>query len=184
MNILIAGVGGQGVVLASKVLAECAIRRGLNVRTAETIGMAQRGGCVLSHVRIGDYTSPLIPRACADAVIAFEPTEAVRALLYLKPDRAMAVCTTEINPTSDSASLLHHLYGRVVLLDGAEAADASGSTKTLNVSMLGAAAAARVIEFTASEIEAVLRVVLPGKYMDMNIAALRFGAESWRNYEA
>ena len=72
-NILLCGVGGQGTVLASKLLAQCAINRGLGAHTAETIGMAQRGGCVVSHVRIGAAASPLIPEHAADLILAFEP---------------------------------------------------------------------------------------------------------------
>jgi len=84
-NCMIAGVGGQGTVLASKLLAAAAIKRGYSVRTTETIGMAQRGGSVVSHVRIGDAVfSPLIPLNSADALIAFEPAEAVRQLVYLR----------------------------------------------------------------------------------------------------
>ena len=83
MNILLSGVGGQGTVLASKLLARCAIARGEAAHTAETIGMAQRGGCVTSHVRIGKCFSPMIPKGCADAIIAFEPAEAVRCLDFL-----------------------------------------------------------------------------------------------------
>ena len=85
MNCLLAGVGGQGTVLASKLIAQSAMNRGLNARTAETIGMAQRGGCVVSHVRVGEKIhSPLIPQHKADLIIGFEPAEAVRCLPYLK----------------------------------------------------------------------------------------------------
>ena len=80
MNCILAGVGGQGTVLASKLIAQAGLSSGQMVRTAETIGMAQRGGCVVSHVRIGDAASPLIPERCADLILAFEPAEAVRCL--------------------------------------------------------------------------------------------------------
>lgn len=83
---LLCGVGGQGTVLASKMIAFAAMEKGESVRTAETIGMAQRGGCVVSHVRVGGgIYSPLIPKGGADVLIAFEPGEAVRCLSYLKP---------------------------------------------------------------------------------------------------
>ena len=84
-NCLLCGVGGQGVVLASKLIAFAAMRQGKSVRTAETIGMAQRGGSVVSHVRIGEEIySPQIPLKSADLILAFEPAEAVRSLPYLK----------------------------------------------------------------------------------------------------
>lgn len=84
-NILLCGVGGQGTVLASKLIAYAAMKQGLAVRTSETIGMAQRGGCVVSHVRIGRMIdSPLVPRGSADLLLGFEPGETVRCLPYLR----------------------------------------------------------------------------------------------------
>ena len=81
MNCILAGVGGQGTVLASKLIARTALNNSMHVRTAETIGMAQRGGCVVSHVRTGKIIhSPLIPLGQADLIIGFEPAEAVRCL--------------------------------------------------------------------------------------------------------
>ncbi|MBP5751237.1 MAG: 2-oxoacid:acceptor oxidoreductase family protein, partial [Treponema sp.] len=86
-NILICGVGGQGTVLAAKIIAQAAINQGQKVLSAETIGMAQRGGSVVSHVRIGDDAfSPLIPQGQADLLISFEAAEAVRNIPYLKKD--------------------------------------------------------------------------------------------------
>ena len=87
-NCLLCGVGGQGVVLASRLIAYAAMEKGNFVRTAETIGMAQRGGSVVSHVRIGDEIySPQVPVGSADVILAFEPGEAVRCLPYLKKRR-------------------------------------------------------------------------------------------------
>ena len=84
VNIMIAGVGGQGTVLASKLIAAAAMKQGFDVRTTETIGMAQRGGGVVSHIRMGENIfSPLIPPGKADVLIAFEPAEAVRQLPFL-----------------------------------------------------------------------------------------------------
>ena len=88
-NVLLTGVGGQGTVLAAKVLAQAAQAKGRQVRTAETIGMAQRGGSVVSHVRMGvngeDVFAPLVANGTADLIIAFEPAEAARVLPYLAP---------------------------------------------------------------------------------------------------
>lgn len=84
VNCILTGVGGQGTVLAAQLIAGAAMRRGIPVRTAETIGMAQRGGHVVSHVRLGGAYSPLVPRASADLLIGFEPAEAVRCYPYLK----------------------------------------------------------------------------------------------------
>lgn len=102
-NVLISGVGGQGTVLASKLIAAAAMAKELDVRTTETIGMAQRGGSVVSHVRIGqNINSPLIPQRAAHAVIGFEPAEAVRVLPYLSADGLMIVCDKAMKPVTSS----------------------------------------------------------------------------------
>ena len=100
-NIVLCGVGGQGTVLASKLLAAAAMDRGLPVKTAETIGMAQRGGSVFSPVRLGaGAASPLIGKGKADLIIAFEPAEAVRQLAYLRPAGTVVVSDRAIVPAS------------------------------------------------------------------------------------
>ncbi|MCI9129603.1 MAG: pyruvate ferredoxin oxidoreductase [Eggerthellaceae bacterium] len=108
INVLIAGVGGQGTVLAAKLLATAAADKGWKVRTAETIGMAQRGGSVISHVRMGDLgeevLAPLIPRGCADLLIGFEPGEAARALPYLARDGMVVTAMSTIQPVTSSLS--------------------------------------------------------------------------------
>ena len=129
---LITGVGGQGTVLASKMIAAAAINHGLKVRTTETIGMAQRGGSVVSHVRIGDIIhSPLIPLGKADAIIAFEPVEAVRCFPYLSPHGKMIVCDTIIKTvaptTTDSAHARTQIAGNRADTAGTGAADADAA---------------------------------------------------------
>jgi indolepyruvate ferredoxin oxidoreductase beta subunit len=103
-NILITGVGGQGTVLAAKILAQAAQAKGWSVREAETIGMAQRGGFVTSHVRMGDageeVYSPLLAKCSADLVIAFEPAEAARALPYLAPGGLLVTASSPIQPVA------------------------------------------------------------------------------------
>ena len=100
---LLCGVGGQGTVLASKLIAFAAMEKGKRIRTAETIGMAQRGGCVVSHVRTGDEIfSPMIPLKGADILIAFEPAEAVRCLPYLKDGGTVVVNQKAVRPVTAS----------------------------------------------------------------------------------
>lgn len=103
LNIMITGVGGQGTVLAAKLLAQAAETRNWRVRTAETIGMAQRGGSVVSHVRLANQDepridAPLIAHGEADLIIAFEPAEAVRCLGYLRPGGALVSATSSVHP--------------------------------------------------------------------------------------
>lgn len=112
INILLTGVGGQGTVLAAKVLAQAAHEKGWQVRTAETIGMAQRGGSVVSHVRIADKNGhtidPLIPHGCADLIIGFEPGESVRVLPYLAREGTIVTACETVQPIM--ASLQKEIY--------------------------------------------------------------------------
>lgn len=118
IDILLAGVGGQGTVLAAKVLAQAAQSKGWQVRTAETIGMAQRGGNVTSHVRMGSngeaIYSPLITPGTADMVIALEPGEAARALPYLAPAGVLVTATTAIQPVTAALASQPYRAGDVV----------------------------------------------------------------------
>ncbi len=104
INIILTGVGGQGTVLAAKVLAVAAATKGWKVRTAETIGMAQRGGSVVSHVRMGnlgeEVYAPLVTQGTADLIIAFEPGEAARVLPYLSKTGTIVTATTPVEPVS------------------------------------------------------------------------------------
>ena len=100
-DILVCGVGGQGTVLLSKLIASSSMNSGYAVHSAETIGMAQRGGSVTSHIRIGDKAfSPLIPLGNADLILAFEPSEAVRNINFLKEDGIVIVNSTPVAPVS------------------------------------------------------------------------------------
>ncbi|MDR0839046.1 MAG: 2-oxoacid:acceptor oxidoreductase family protein [Oscillospiraceae bacterium] len=146
MNILICGVGGQGVVYASKLLARQALERGETVHTAETIGMAQRGGSVVSHVRIGDNCpSPLIPKGDADVIIGLEPGETVRNLEYLKPGGVIAVATRAIPATAggdyDAGKMFDYLKSlgvELIVVDAEEVFRRDGSYRNLNVEMVKA----------------------------------------------
>ena len=131
-NILLCGVGGQGTVLASKLIAYAAMEKGLQVRTAETIGMAQRGGSVVSHVRIGEEIhSPMVAKGSADIIIAFEPAEAVRCIAYLKQGGTVIVNRKAVRPVTsslkgtytDATEMIEYLQaeaGTVTVLDGEE----------------------------------------------------------------
>jgi len=146
MNILICGIGGQGSVYASKLLARAALERGLAVHTAETIGMAQRGGSVVSHVRIGDDChAPLIARGEADILIGLEPSEAVRSIAFLKPGGVVAVSNRGIAPTTggdyapeDMLEYLKSLDIELITIDAEELFRREGSYRNLNVALVDA----------------------------------------------
>ena len=184
-SIVLCGVGGQGTILASKLLAAAAMSKGLPVKTAETIGMAQRGGSVFSHVRIGDgVASPLIGRGRADLIIAFEPAEAVRQLPYLREGGTVVVSTRPIIPVSatiggpvyDLAAVMAYLREQVgeklVVVDADAAAEALGSAKGLDGGLLGAAGRTRVLALTADDIRSAIAARLPERFHELNFRAL------------
>ena len=194
-NCILAGVGGQGTVLASKLIAQTAMEAGKFARTAETIGMAQRGGSVVSHVRIGqkaeDVSSPMLPPGSADLLIGFEPAEAVRTLPYLKKGGAAVVSVKGVQPVTatlsgksyDVSAMLSYLREHVstlVEVDTEAICEACGSPKVANVALLGAAAACGALGLTVKEVEAALERRLPAKFLDMNRKALAKGAEAYQ----
>jgi indolepyruvate ferredoxin oxidoreductase beta subunit len=144
-NCVICGVGGQGTVLASRLIASCAMDKGYMVKTAETIGMAQRGGCVVSHVKFGEEVySPLVAHKKADILLAFEPAEAVRCLPYLKKDGTIIVSNKVVLPTTSSLSgkeykgsdmikIIKEKCKNVIVIDAEEKCKKLGSFKVLNV---------------------------------------------------
>ena len=186
-SVILCGVGGQGTVLASKLISYAAMAKGEAVKSAETIGMAQRGGSVTSHVRIGEGAfSPLIPKGKADVMIAFEPAEAVRNLPYLKKDGVVVVSRKAVKPVTASLSdkvyegkdMLDYLEKRVdrlVMVDGEKATSKLGSSKVLNVVLLGAAIASEEIDITTEEIRAAIREKVPEKFHELNNRALDEG---------
>lgn len=186
-NILLCGVGGQGTVLASKVLAGAAIEKGYEVKTTETIGMAQRGGCVVSHVRMGEAVhSPIIPYGKADIILGFEPAEVVRNLKYLKEDGIVVVSEKAIKPVTVSLSgsayegkhmltYLKQQVKNVYIVDGEKICEECGSEKVLNVALLGTLLSLHTLPV---EREALLQVMLrklPEKLHAMNLHAFQLG---------
>ena len=179
-NCLIAGVGGQGTVLASRLISSTALECGLDVRGAETIGMAQRGGSVLSHVRMGkSIASPLISPGQADIVLAFELCEAARTLRYLKADGLMIACDRVIQPASgyDPAAMLDILRssaGRLMVLQSEAIAETCG-LRALNVALIGAACACGAFPFSVGDMERVIDTRFDAERSKMNKSALRLG---------
>lgn len=192
-NVILAGVGGQGAVLASKLLARAAMGRGLSVRTAETIGMAQRGGSVFSHVRVGERpgecpVSPLIGRGRADAIVAFEPAEAVRQLPFLRPGGMVVTSDAPVVPVSaatggpayDLSAIMSYLRAsvgdRLFVVDAAAAETELGTAKALNVVLLGAAARAGALgPVTVDDLVAAVRAIVKPRFVDLDLRALGLG---------
>jgi indolepyruvate ferredoxin oxidoreductase beta subunit len=186
-NILLCGVGGQGTVLASKLLAATACKTGITVHSAETIGMAQRGGPVTSHVRLGeDAYAPLIPKKKADLIIAFEPAEAVRNLGYLKKGGAVIVNSTPIKPVTESlhptgydgSEMTAYLKGfvkRLVVVDAKELCKDLGSAKFFNVAVLGLASGAGLLSFTKEDMLSTIETTVKEAFVEVNKKAFLTG---------
>lgn len=185
-NIVLCGVGGQGTVLASKLLAAAAMSKDIPVMSAETIGMAQRGGSVFSHLRMGnDLYSPMIETGTADLIIGFEPGETVRMLPYLKTGGHVVVSTRAVKPVTatlsgsdyDAPQMLDYLKANVpnlTFVNADQACSDIGSSKVLNMVLLGAAIRTGVLDFTISEIENIMKQTLPEKFHEMNLQALNY----------
>ena len=188
-NCLLCGVGGQGVVLASRLIAYAAMEQGDFVRTTETIGMAQRGGSVVSHVRAGEEVhSPLIPAGGADVILAFEPGEAVRCLPYLKEGGLVITNSRIVKPVTASLGgssyngdeMLDYLEkkaGRVIVVDGDEICRMAGSPKVLNTALLGAAAKSGALGISMDEMLEAVRKNVKEKYIALNETAMKLGGE-------
>jgi len=184
-NIVIAGVGGQGVLLASKVLAESALASGLDVKQNEVHGMAQRGGSVISFVRIGDQVaSPVVMPGSADLLISFEPLEALRYLHYLKPGGRLVYNKVAINPSTVAAGLAvyppdvdQRIAAACPEAQGVEAlsiARAAGNGKAVNMVMVGTVI--KHLPFKAEIITEVVRQLSKNKGVEVNLQALAGGA--------
>ena len=191
-SIVIAGVGGQGTLLASKILSEAAQRRGLFVRTSETIGMAQRGGSVSSHIRIESQdVSPVIPLRHADVLIGFELAEAARQLNRLKPDASAVVNVDCIIPTNvalrqgeyycdEYLSAIKNNIGRGFYINAAPMAIEAGDARALNIVLLGFSVGAGILPFEEDEIREAMECCIKPRLLEINRKAFLMGAEAAR----
>jgi indolepyruvate ferredoxin oxidoreductase beta subunit len=155
-SVLIAGIGGQGSIFAARVLGETALRFGLNVRGSETIGMAQRGGSVVSHVRMSEneIASPMIPPGRADVLLALEPIEGERSRYFLRAGGLFVCCGS-----GQRASII----------------DQCGA-KSLNAALLGLAAGLHAFPFGLGDLAETLRGFGRAQFAEANLKALEMGA--------
>ena len=185
-NIILCGVGGQGTVLASRLISSAAMARNIPVLSAETIGMAQRGGSVFSHLRMGEgLCSPMIARGEADLILGFEPGEAVRLLPFLKPDGQMVVSSRPVMPVTAALAdtgyraetMLEYLSSRVsrlTVVDAEKALKEVGSPKVLNLILLGAALREGALGLEPDDLKEAVRRLIPVKFHELNFKALDY----------
>lgn len=191
-NLLVAGVGGQGSVLIGNILGNAAIEEGLEVWVGETFGMSQRGGSVVSHVRISrERISPITPEGGGDAVLGLEPLETLRvAGKFLKRGGHVILNPRPVLPSDVVSGLatypavdrmlavLRKIAAQVVEIPAGDLAEASGSTLTVNTVMLGALAASGILPLSMSSIEKALSDSVPPKTVDVNRKAFHLGADA------
>ncbi len=187
LNILLVGVGGQGTILASKILAEVAQMEGYDVKMTEIHGMAQRGGSVVTQVRMGQKVySPLIEPGQADYIIAFEQLEALRYLHFLTEEGTAVVNSQKINPMSvitgaaqypgDVLEKVQSSAKNVVVLDALSIARDLGNTRAVNVVLLGALA--KGMKIAKQQWLTALEKTVPARFLDLNLKAFEAGYQA------
>jgi indolepyruvate ferredoxin oxidoreductase beta subunit len=178
LEILCAGIGGRGVLLASTILIETAIAAGLKASASDEYGMSQRGGSVVSLVKVGDFKSPLIGRENADVLISFEESEFYRNLMFLKKG-GMAIVNTHKEALPDAViSLLRERETRYGLLDADGIAKKKGMIQSANMAVLGFFSHFSAGPYTYGNIENMIRTRVPKRFLEKNLEVFREGHEA------
>lgn len=183
MNIMIVGVGGQGTLLASRILGRVAIKEGYDVKVSEVHGMSQRGGSVVTYVKYGEKVySPIIDRGEADLILAFEMLEAMRALPYLRKGGKMIANTQQMNPMPVITGAMEYpediqkkLEEKINLqaVDALSLAEKAGNIKAVNVVLIGLLA--KSMDVDKQTWLDVIRETVPEKFLDVNLKAFEMG---------
>jgi len=188
-NIVLTGVGGQGVITAANILGKAAVKAGVNVFVSEVHGMAQRGGSVNCTVRLGDVYGPLVQAGSADVIVSTEPIEALRYIDYSNKDTKII---TDINPVvpftvstgdevyPDIEKVYNKIktYGKLYKVDAVKLAKKAGALITKNVVMLGALAGSGVLPFDKKILLDTVLENVPKKYKEINKKAFESGYDS------
>jgi indolepyruvate ferredoxin oxidoreductase beta subunit len=187
-NLIVAGVGGQGVILATEILGNAAIKENFDVVISEIHGMAQRGGAVVSHARIGRKVySPTVLEGSADAILGFEPVEVLRSLRYASDRTRIVTSKRCIIPPSVSMGIAEYpsleqtveTYRRftqhITLIDALRLAEQAGSARTQNIVLVGALAATGVLPFKNDTLKTCIQERVPRKYLEANLKAFDLG---------
>ncbi len=186
-NIMIVGVGGQGSLLASKLLGRLLLDKGYDVKVSEVHGMSQRGGSVVTYVRFGDKVySPIIDKGEADFIVSFELLEAARWTEYLKKDGKIVTNTQQVNPMpviTGAAAYPENLAEKMTAagidvdaFDALKLAEEAGSSKAVNIVLMGRLS--RYFDIPESEWHAAIEKSVPAKFLEMNQKAFTLGREA------
>ncbi len=183
-NILIVGVGGQGTLLTSRIIAQVAVQLGYDVKVSEVHGMAQRGGSVVSQVRYGEKVySPIIKKGDADIILAFEKIEAARWLDYLKPNGKVIINDERVDPLpvmsgklkypTDIVDKIKAVIPDTIEINASDIATKCGNVRTANVVLVGILTAA--MEIPEPEVKKAIKEMVPPKAIDVNLQAFDEG---------
>ncbi len=189
-NIVLTGVGGQGILLAAEVLGTAALKEGLNVRVSEIHGMAQRGGAVISNVRIGEKVlAPTVMEGQADILLGFEPLETLRNLKFASEKTVVIMNEEKIPPTEMTTKMLKYpslqevkekIYNftkNVLTIDAKKLAKEAGNILARNIVLIGAMAAIQKAPIKQESIMEALRELVPERYLAVNVKAFKLGYE-------
>ncbi len=183
-NIMIVGVGGQGSLLASRIIGNAVLLSGYDVKVSEVHGMSQRGGSVVTYVKYGEKVySPVICRGEADIIMSFELLEAARWLPYLKKDGVIITNTQQINPMpvitgaaeypTDLASKMEAAGAKIIAADALSIAREAGNEKAVNVALIGLMA--KYSGFDLDLIRKAIEISVPEKFLEVNLKAYELG---------
>ena len=186
-NIMIVGVGGQGSLLASKLLGRLLLTKGYDIKVSEVHGMSQRGGSVVTYVRFGEKVySPVIDKGEADYIVSFELLEAARGTEYLRPDGRIVTNTQQVNPMpviigaaqypEDLAAKIQAEGINVDAIDALKLAEEAGSSKAVNIVLMGHLS--RNFDFTLDEWMDAIEKSVPAKFLELNKKAFLLGREA------
>jgi indolepyruvate ferredoxin oxidoreductase beta subunit len=180
-EIICAGIGGRGVLLASTILIEAVIKSGMKAMASDEYGMSQRGGSVVSLVKVGDYASPFIGRENGDILLAFEESEFYKTLFFLRKGGLALVNTRSaiLAPSIDTALKAREISYRLIDADGI--ARKEGMFQSANMALLGAFAFFGIGPFTRDALEATIRSRVPEKFLAKNLIVFGKGFEAARD---
>jgi indolepyruvate ferredoxin oxidoreductase beta subunit len=191
LNIILGGVGGQGVILMSDLLGNAVVQDGLGIQGSEVLGMAQRGGSVFSNIRIGsDVVAPLTPQGKCDILAVLEPSEALRYVRELSPRSVVIINTTEVRPytvaTGESTypeldsilETVRKVTDHIITIDVTKLAKEAGNALAANTAMLGALFGSGRVPVNVETIKELIKSRVPAKAVEANLRAFDLGFEA------
>jgi len=181
VQIILAGIGGQGILFSSKVFSELGLKMGLDIMGSETHGMSQRGGSVTAHLKLGKFQSPLIRKGAADILYSFEENETYRTLHFLKNG---GICFVNLeNADQFNKSIMKFMKEKEITFrayDATGAASKIGSIRSANIALIGYSAGTGLVPFKYEDLRSVLETVSRKKDLKINLNALEIGFQKGR----